>query len=671
MLTDLVQTFYIDASAVNQATEVFITSIEVFFREKPVETRNTSGAKKPAVNLYLCSVSGQDPNADTPISETVRLTYDDIYAFSDASVPTVFSFKDPVVLRTNKFYGFVLKFEDQFKVWKNHQGDTLVGSNSKSSGATSLPNGRLYETDTKNKIRKFISASQLKFKVNIAKFQENTVSYLLSNKRYEFLSVSNTSGKFIGGETVYPVLASANGTVSVTSGSAKVTGVGTAFTALQENTDIVLKDGANTVVQRIESIINDTELYTTTINSFTNSAAEYYPAVTGEVFKYDALGGKLYLINSTANSVSKFANTVTVKGEISNASADIVSLDGLQVARFLPQVSMNSPSAVDPQLQYVIANSTVGSANTDYQKVKNNEINDTNGYIWSRSLEVSGSLVNDKSFNMKADFRLTTNSTALFSSPQIDLKQADVFVFEFNISNTTVVDGIDTETRNDGISKTRYLSQKIFFANNRFAEDAVVYLNAYRPANTEIKVYAKLHNSADTDAFEDKLWTPMELVENINKFSGSKDELIEYTYYLPKHSEASQTLLAKVSANGSAIVETTGDISSSVDANTVVNIYDPLFPENYHVRSVLSANSTAVVLDEEIDVTQSGLNIDILKYPTAAFRNKDGDFVARYYSTNRAAFDTFDTVQIKIVPLSSNTAVAPEIDYIQFVGTSA
>ena len=47
-------------------------------------------------------------------------------------------------------------------------------------------------------------------------------------------------------------------------------------------------------------------------------------------------------------------------------------------------------------------------------------------------------------------------------------------------------------------------------ANNKFAEDLLVFLTAYRPANTDIKVFARIHNSDDPEAFDDKDWTMLE-----------------------------------------------------------------------------------------------------------------------------------------------------------------
>jgi hypothetical protein len=54
-----------------------------------------------------------------------------------------------------------------------------------------------------------------------------------------------------------------------------------------------------------------------------------------------------------------------------------------------------------------------------------------------------------------------------------------------------------------------------------------------------------------------------------------------------------------------------------------------------------------------------------------AFNNKANDNIVRYYNNARAEFDTFDTMQIKIVFLADKTYLVPKIDQIQVIGVSA
>jgi len=63
-----------------------------------------------------------------------------------------------------------------------------------------------------------------------------------------------------------------------------------------------------------------------------------------------------------------------------------------------------------------------------------------------------------------------------------------------------------------------------------------VYINAWKPLGTDIKVYSKIYNKADNDAFDDKNWTPLiQLDPHEDTFSNKINEgdVIEYTYGLP------------------------------------------------------------------------------------------------------------------------------------------
>ena len=56
---DVIQTFYVNSDAVNNATEIMLTSLDLFFRTKPSLTANISGSSKPGVSVWICEVAGK------------------------------------------------------------------------------------------------------------------------------------------------------------------------------------------------------------------------------------------------------------------------------------------------------------------------------------------------------------------------------------------------------------------------------------------------------------------------------------------------------------------------------------------------------------------------------------------------------------------------------------
>jgi hypothetical protein len=65
------------------------------------------------------------------------------------------------------------------------------------------------------------------------------------------------------------------------------------------------------------------------------------------------------------------------------------------------------------------------------------------------------------------------------------------------------------------------------------------------------------------------------------------------------------------------------------------------------------------------------VGIEKLKYKNVAWNNIANDNVARYVTSSYTEFDTYNTMQIKIVLLSENTHVVPKVEQIQVIGVSA
>jgi hypothetical protein len=317
------------------------------------------------------------------------------------------------------------------------------------------------------------------------------------------------------------------------------------------------------------------------------------------------------------------------------------------------------------------------------------------GRILSRSVEVDNSnlaefellddstfVINRKSLVVNTDFNVAASNTNLFTSPSIQ-SNVSVFVSKNIISNTyTAADAnsvtIDTEVAGPGNALVRHITKKVTFANNKFAEDVRVFINAYRPANTEVNVYVRLHNPADPDAFDDKAWSPLVYKDSGARFSSSDDEndIIEYEMGLPQFSETANVLPGTFTTQLSNTIITAAGVNPTtfVANNDLVKLYNPLIPQNYIVAVVVNANTTSITLGSAVsnnNLVGSGFKVDRLKYYNAVFNNITNDNVARYYSTSMIEYDKFNAMQIKIVLLSDTTYITPKVDSISVIGVSA
>lgn len=430
---------------------------------------------------------------------------------------------------------------------------------------------------------------------------------------------------------------------------------------------------------------------------FSNTSTKYSLTVVGNVYYKDRILNKLMLIYSTANSSYYFAANNKIVGVDSKATANVRSVDDFPINLVRLHAEASVPASTSVSANVIIAAWNGSSYVFDTNNVVKPTLNETtpteikgwDARILSRSTEVLNTLYSNtdlqfenKSLKVEITASAAQSSNNLFTSPSIDDAQIHLYSMQYaTSSNTHILDAngvsVDTEVFGNGNAKTRHISTKASFANNKFAEDLVVYMTAYRPTNTEVKVYARLHNSADTDAFDDKAWTPLVITDNANVYSSTTDrnDYVDYALALPPYSNTAVTLPGIFTAQYSNnIVVPNGVTPTSYLANNdVIKIYDPLIPTNYIVAVAASVNSTAIVLGDSIsnnNISGSGYKIDRLKYPNIAFRNYTNDNVARYYNTSLVEFDTFDSYQIKIVLNSNSSITFPRVSNYQAIGVS-
>lgn len=246
--------------------------------------------------------------------------------------------------------------------------------------------------------------------------------------------------------------------------------------------------------------------------------------------------------------------------------------------------------------------------------------------------------------------------------------------------STYIVNNDYTNEHTDkGNAWARQITTLINFA--RPAEDVVVYLTAYKPSNTDIQVYARILNSTDPEAFDDKDWTRLQvnsICANLKSSPTNSSDMIELDYHLQAFPNTDLRLSGTITgANGSATI--TGintSFNTQIASGDLIKISNPLFANTYMIDVVNAVtNSTSLVLNNpisNINFAVAGLVCDkISTYKHQAFNNYLNSNVARYYSTSMIPYDGYSSAQIKIVMLSDRPNLVPRIDDVRAIGVSA
>ena len=384
---------------------------------------------------------------------------------------------------------------------------------------------------------------------------------------------------------------------------------------------------------------------------------------------------------STTVATNVYAQTL-VAGEVSGANA-YVSLVNFPVNTFQPQLGINLPNGSNAVITYDFAASNGSAFVVDtaaFNTAVNYKDNQVTGYsaqILSRSNEVVQSpsylySSNNKSAVFRVELDQDNNS---YSSPFLYSEKLDLFASLYTINNSDT----NEEITGQGNAYARHISTVITFDPTYAAQDLLVQSIAYIPAGTKVEAYAKIYNSNDSDTFDVKQWTKLAPVQsgNTNQISTSQsNNYIQLSWGMP-NAPLSNTLTGYVTtANGSASVTGAGTLfNTQISVGDIVKIWNPNNPSIYQISRVNArTNDTSLTLNEKIantSIGQPGFQIDKVNNPQQAFTNPVNYNVVRYYNTSGQPIDTFDTMQVKVVMLSSNGNVIPRLASLSAVGLSS
>jgi hypothetical protein len=198
-------------------------------------------------------------------------------------------------------------------------------------------------------------------------------------------------------------------------------------------------------------------------------------------------------------------------------------------------------------------------------------------------------------------------------------------------------------------SQSRYITKVVTLNDGFEASDLVTYLRINRPPGTSVKVYCKLLNENDTDAFDDKFYTPMELI-GTETFTLNQNEYKEEKFVVPS--------VAKT--GGSELLA--GTVAISNTSTTVIGT-STRFIENLKIGDIIAvgtartervvatiANNTSLTIESAFSTVASSQDIFRVLNNVVAYTTPDG-----------RTFQGYKYFAIKIVFLSSNPSYAPKV----------
>lgn len=448
LIDPIAQTFKVVVP--NSVSGMFISQVGVYFKGK---------SSVAGVTAYISEVNNGYPDTNNIISKAY-LAAADVSISDDATLETIFALDTPTYLSNQKEYALIIKPDGnspEYTIWCSETGQSDI-----TTGEQVFSNpysGVLYISSN------FTSwtakqLEDLKFNIYRANFTVGTGTAVFNNEDDDYFTIDG--------------LTKANTSFRVEVGDA-----------------VVKLDGSNNIIS--------------------DSANTNYGF--GTVQTIDEANDKLYLDGSTGSFVAngyiqihRAANNTTNATSFSNttliATTQVVSIDNLEYNAVVPRFAALTPMRTYVTYDYKGTDTTY-STDSSYLPVvaeTEREFFDKPRMAVSKTNEVLNT-----SGAKTSKFQLTLNTETPYLSPVIDLSRKSSLFIQNIINN----DATNEHTRY-GNAITKYVSRNVTLDENiGDAEDMNVYLGAYRPAGTDIKVYVKIIGSDDGDVFDEKLWTEL------------------------------------------------------------------------------------------------------------------------------------------------------------------
>ncbi len=487
----------------NDVAGAYVTKVDLFFKEKVALSQ---------VKIFLAEVVNNVPDTNKIVPGTVvYVNSGNITVSSGGTSATTFNFAKPIFLSSTEQYAICVQTPAKdFVLWGSAIGDIDIASG-KNLGSNPMVD-KLYYRETNGSFS-VVQNESMKFNLYRAKFDTNVTgaAVLRPKQNYEYILMKS----FQTGKTrsVMPT------------GLEKIY----KYSATSSNWEYL---GDFVSMHRVADI--DTEKFLVVVDN--KSATETVAA--NDVIKiireeYAAANTQTGVSGSTVTYTTNFSKVETefLDGEIEAIKdyeyhsllprLDIDLKSGSSVNFSAKATKKNGASFIRDEVEYTVSPSA------------EKPFSDQARYLPSKS---------NKSFSSSA-LEITAYMTAQndFCAPIISLDASralmitNVINSDSDILTNPANETTDTELTSNGKAVARYVTKTITLAEGMDAEDIRVFVSAYKPPRTNVRVYARFQNAEDNSkSILDTPWIKLEQVTNESAFSDSRNpnNYIEYEYKL-------------------------------------------------------------------------------------------------------------------------------------------
>lgn len=649
----LAQTFLINPDQVGPAEGAYLTSIDLYFSHKD---------PKLGVSIELRECIGANPGFTILPYGQVHLRSSEVNVSSTGATKTVINFESPVFVKQGMFYAIVIKPDGGSPEYKmitavNGKKDLIT---TKTVQNDTPHNGSLWRASSDEEWSG-APDEDLKYTLYAASYDAADAKVEMVNDDYEFFTVDTVVGTFNAGEWVHqdPGSNTANASANITLSTANniiTAGANARWSSTFANGDyitLVSNSATKTEVVKITSVDSDTQITLQNNPNWSDNQARFRNARVGKVTEWDS-GNNLLTIeqSTTVNSSVKFATNKTIRGAESNGTANVASIDNIEIAYVEPVMYRTTTGETDLGLEYKYSgmDANVGAIWGDrnylpkqgYVKSKTNEVASHTGSTYSNTLK-----------SLNTDIRFQTTTT--YASPVLELQNSSLLSYRSYINDSSANEwksGADAQ----GSADAKYISRIVELNSGLDAEDMKVFATVYQPSGTKIECYARILNESDETPFKERQWTELEQVTAANTYSSGEDRenFIELEWDMPTGHYANTTSAngAVGTTNQSSEITTSTDTSSDVSAGDLIYI-DGGSKDSYQVSRVSAANSTVITINDTVGMANNDYPIRIVDatHKNQAFKDPQGSTaqMTSYFNTDGAKFETYKQFQLKFV----------------------
>ena len=558
----IAQTFFVrvfDGVTQRPSLGVYLTKAVVFFSAKDT---------KGPVTVEIRTVDADTNNITNNILPRSKKTLlpSEINVSADASTGTTFQFDTPIYLMGEREYALIVKSDvPGYRIWTSQLGQKDIAS---SEPINQQPDSGVFFASSNGRVWEPYSDQDLKYQLYVAKFKHSSATAEFRNQKIEY--VKNTTkasgfsariGQNVEGASLLTLNLPIAGASQISNTNGYTNGSGTIYKIVDPvagaNGVIFAKDPygttpnqyvvGNVTLENKFQTANNVTLYIDGVASANTANIESIVTPTGKLRNYDTLQfsnltgfGYTQIANSTGDFAKSDGYYDFETQKQSYRSQETGNFVFIQDLESIPvHKSVNLFSGITPQGSKMAFNAQFASSDTynvgtltnkDYKLNINvpNYFNTEDAWVRSYSTEKTGAIQTGGSVQVSGTLTRDTNP---FHGPALDLRRTALLTTEYLINNDTT--GEDGKVGGNALAK--YISKIVTLAEGQDAEDLRVYVDAYKPLNTDVKVYYKILHREDADAFDDVNWVEMTQTTNVNTYSKlEKDnDFNEYEFNVP------------------------------------------------------------------------------------------------------------------------------------------